>query len=155
MAGRVGKTIVSDLPPSDLALRDLGPADDFSPPKWRPLSKARRIVAVGRGLGDIQGVELARQLAERLGAEFAGDRSARDAGWVDEAHEVGVTAQEVAPDLYLALGIFGDTVHNAAIAGAKRVVAVHMRPDAPIFASADEAVVAEPVEMVRALLRAT
>jgi electron transfer flavoprotein alpha subunit len=131
--------------------RELGPVD-FSPPDWRPLSKARLIVAAGRGLRDAEGAALAAELAARLGAELAGDRSARDSGWIDEAHEVGVTAQEVAPELYVALGVLGDTVHNAAIAGARRVVAVHANPRAPIFGVADLAVVGEPKEIVRRLL---
>jgi electron transfer flavoprotein alpha subunit len=103
-------------------------------------------------VGGEAGLALAHQLAEKLGAEFAGDASARDLGWVDEAHEVGVTAQEVAPDLYVALGILGDTIHNAAIVVAKRVIAVHANPDAPIFAAADEAIVGEPREFLRHLL---
>jgi electron transfer flavoprotein alpha subunit len=150
LGDREGEVIASDSSAPQPLLRDLGPAD-YEPPAWRPLTRARVIVSMGRGLGQA-GVELARQLAERLGAELAGDRSARDSGWVDEAHEVGVTAQEVAPDVYLALGILGDTVHNAAIAGARRVVAIHPNPDAPIFALADLAVVDEPAAIARAML---
>jgi len=151
-AARDGEVVVGDLPIPEPQLRVLGLATDFVPPRWRPLSKAKVVVAVGRGVGGEIGLELARQLAQRLGAELAGDASARDLGWVDEAHEVGVTAQEVTPDLYMAFGILGDTVHNAAISGAKRVVAVHANPEAPIFAAADECVTAEPVEVLRALL---
>jgi len=130
---------------------DLG-AVDYTPQAWRPLTKARLIVCVGRGLKDEAAVSLARQLAEDIGAEFAGDQSARDAGWVDEAHQVGVTAQEVAPDLYLAFGVRGDTVHNAAMTRARRVIAVHSNPQAAIFPAADLAVVAEPRAFLTALL---
>ncbi len=132
---------VTDPPPS--AIRDLGPVA-YTPYQWRPLTRARVIVSAGRGVKDTEGFALVKQLAERLGAELAGDQSARDSGWVDEAHQVGVTAQEVAPDLYLAIGIRGDTIHNAAIAHARQVVAIHPNPDAPIFAVADYAVVADP-----------
>jgi electron transfer flavoprotein alpha subunit len=125
---------------------------DYTPQAWRPLTKARLIVCVGRGLKDEAAVSLARQLAENIGAEFAGDQSARDAGWVDEAHQVGVTAQEVAPDLYLAFGVRGDTVHNAAMTRARRVIAVHSNPQAAIFPAADLAVVAEPRAFLTALL---
>lgn len=133
-------------------VRDLG-AVEFRPPDWRPLSKARVIVAVGRGVKDREGLALAAELADKLGAELAGDRSARDSGWIDAAHEVGVTAQEVAPELYVAVGILGDTIHNAAIAGARRVVAIHANPNAPIFAAADVAVAGEPKTILRELLR--
>ena len=150
---RTGEIQTSEAAADDDRVRDLGPVD-FAPPDWRPLTKARVIVAVGRGMEDAEGVALAAELAERLGAELAGDRGARDAGWIDEAHEVGVTAQEVAPELYVALGVLGDTVHNAAIVGARRVAAVHANPRAPIFAAADVAVAGEPKVVVRALLEA-
>lgn len=150
-SGRMGEVTVSDLPTTESAVTLLGPTP-HTPPARRPLHTARVIVSVGRGVGGDEGVALARQLAVALGAEFGGDRSARDSGWVDAAHEVGVTGQEVAPELYVALGILGDTIHNAAIAGARRVIAVHANPDAPIFKVADMAVVGEPRTMLAALL---
>ncbi len=133
------------------AVRDLG-LMEYSPYPWRPLTKAKVIVSVGRGVKDTEGFALVKQLAERLGAGLAGDQSARDSGWVDEAHQVGVTAQEVAPDLYIAIGIRGDTMHNAAIARARQVIAIHSNPDAPIFAVADHGVVANPKEFLPKLL---
>jgi electron transfer flavoprotein alpha subunit len=148
---RTGEIETIDAPSTDNRVHDLGPIN-FSPPNWRPLSKARVIVAAGRGLQDAEGMALAAELAALLGAELAGDRSARDLGWVDVDHEVGVTAQEVAPELYVALGVLGDTVHNAAMVGARRVVAVHANRRAPIFAVADVAVVGEPKVIVRGLL---
>jgi electron transfer flavoprotein alpha subunit len=150
-ASLTGEIETVEAASTDSRVRDLGPAD-FTPPDWRPLSKARVIVAAGRGLQDAEGMALAAELAALLGAELAGDRSARDSGWVDAAHEVGVTAQEVAPELYVALGVLGDTVHNAAMVGARRVVAVHANPRAPIFAAADVAVVGQPKVIVRQLL---
>jgi electron transfer flavoprotein alpha subunit len=56
--------------------------------------------------------------------------------------------------VYLAVGILGDTQHNAAISGARRVIAVHANPAAPVFKAADMAIVAEPKAWMRALLAA-
>lgn len=151
--GRSGEVTLAGDAAVEPRVRDLGPAD-YTPPAWRPLTKARTIVAVGRGLRDAEGLALARQVADCLQAELGGDRSARDLGWVDEAHEVGVTAEEVAPRVYLALGIRGDTVHNAAITGAAKVIAVHADPTAPLLKLADLAVAAEPKEFARRLLAA-
>jgi electron transfer flavoprotein alpha subunit len=133
------------------AVHDRGPVD-YTPQPWRPLTKAKVIVSAGRGVKDAEGFALVKQLAERLGAELAGDQSARDSEWVDEAHQVGVTAQEVAPEVYIAVGIRGDTLHSAAVAGARQVVAIHANPDAPIFAIADHIVVADPKEFLPKLL---
>ncbi len=150
-ASRSGALIYDDSPPPPEQFEWPGAAA-HTPPNWRPLQKARTIVSVGRGLGGEVGLSLALELAKALDAEFAGDRSARDSGWIDAAHEVGVTGQEVAPMLYIALGILGDTIHNAAIAGAKRVIAVHPNPDAPIFQVADVAIVGDPAAILPLLL---
>ena len=151
--GRSGEVITSELAPAEVRWRDLGPAG-YQPPQWRPLSKARIIVSAGRGLRDAGGFALAAELARVLGAELAGDRSARDSGWVDEAHEVGVTGQEVAPDVYVAVGISGDTIHNAAIIGARQVIAIHANPAAPIFKAADLGLVGDPKDVLPALIAA-
>jgi electron transfer flavoprotein alpha subunit len=137
----------------EVRVTDLGLVE-AEPPIWRPLTKARRIVSVGRALKDAETFALAQQLAAKLGAELGGDRSAFDCGWIDEAHLVSVTGTEVAPDLYIALGILGDTIHNAAIVGAKCVLAVHPNPEAPIFRAADYAVAADPRAVLAALVNA-
>jgi electron transfer flavoprotein alpha subunit len=149
---RSGEVVPNDYHAPEPPFRNMG-ATDYAPQLWPPLTKAKIIVSVGRGVKDAEGVALAQQLAEKLGAELGGDRSARDTGWVDEAHEVGVTGVEVAPDLYIAVGIRGDTIHNAAIARARHVIAIHPNPAAPIFAVADEVVVAEPKDFLPKLLQ--
>jgi electron transfer flavoprotein alpha subunit len=148
---RSGESVPNDFVAPEPRFRDLGVVD-FTPQAWRPLTKARVIVSAGRALKDAEGFAWAEKVAQALGAELAGDRSARDMGWIDEAHEVSVMGQEVAPDVYIALGIRGDTYHNAAIAGARRVIAVYPDADAPIFKAADEGIVAEPKAFAQTLL---
>ncbi len=116
-----------------------------------PLSKAPVIVAAGRQAGD---VEMVRRLAQALGAELAGDRGARDAGWIDADRVVDVRGVTVAPRVYVAVGIRGDTFHNAAIEEAKFILAIHPDPDAPIFQVADLCIERDPKEIVPALLKA-
>lgn len=155
--GRTGEVLTPELPAggfdSGVAVRVERPGVDFQPPA-RPFSKARRNVAVGRGLRDPEAVEVARGLAACLGAEFGGDRSALDSGWIDEARLVGVTGNTVAPRLYLALGVWGDTLHNAAIEASGLIVAIHPDPDAPILKIADAGVVADPTVLLPKLLAA-
>lgn len=124
----------------------LEPAD-FAMPKPK-LKNAKRIVSVGRQVGD---VEAAQQLASALGAEFAGAREAIDEGYVDESQVVGVTGTRVSPDLYVALGMRGDTLHAFGIQDARFVVAVHPDPDAPILKQADAAIVGDPALLARKL----
>jgi electron transfer flavoprotein alpha subunit len=105
------------------------------------LKNARRIVSVGRQVGD---VEAAKRLAAALGAEFAGAREAIDEGYIDETRVIGVTGARVSPDLYIALGIRGDTLHAFGAQDARFVVAVHPDPDAPILKQADAGIVGDP-----------
>lgn len=148
--GRSGETTQHEAEASGL-VRDLGPVD-YTPFAWRPIVKARRIVALGRGLKDDTGAELAKQVAAKIGAEVGGDRSARDSGWIDELNEVGLTNVDAAPDVYLALGVRGDTVHNAAMAQSKLIISVHINPNVSLHKIADAAVVADPQAFAQALL---
>ena len=67
-----------------------------------------------------------------------------DEGWITEEQVVGATGETVRPDLYVAVGIRGDTYHAFGIRDAKFVVAIHPEKDAPILKSADAALVGDP-----------
>lgn len=120
-------------------VKAIGPVD-YTLPKPK-LKYARRIVSVGRQVGD---VTCAKLLAEKLGAQLAGAREAIDEGYIDESQVVGITGERVRPDLYIALGIRGDTMHTWGMKDARYVVAVHPDTDAPILKQADAAIVGDP-----------
>jgi electron transfer flavoprotein alpha subunit len=145
---RKGEPTVLEVEPVEPATRVVGLAKDFEPPLV-PLSQARVIVAAGRQAGDL---EMVRQLAAALGGRLAGDRGARDAGWIGPEQVVDVRGVTVAPQIYVAVGIRGDTFHNAAIEEAKFIVAIHPDSDAPVFQVADLCLEAEPTEILPALL---
>jgi electron transfer flavoprotein alpha subunit len=131
-------------------VRPLGKAD-FVPPTV-PLRKAAKIVAVGRSGNDAESVALAKQIAGKIGAHFAGDRSAFDSGWIAREQIVGVVGVEVAPDIYIAAGIWGDILHRAGVEGAKYVIAIHPDQNAPIFTYADACLIGKPKEVLPKLL---
>ena len=116
------------------------------------LSKAKVIVAGGRGLGDAEGFALVEELAEALGGQVAGSRGARDEGWIGEERLVGLGGATVKPDLYIACGIPGDVHHYFATQEAKFVVAINKDPDAPIFKTANLGIVGDPKEVIPPLL---
>jgi len=147
---RKGEPTVLDVEPVEPAVHVLGPAEGFEPPEV-PLSEARVIVAVGRQVGD---VELAERLAEELDAHLAGERGAWDAGLIDADQVVDVRGVTVSPDVYIAVGIRGDTFHNAAMEEAKFIIALHPDPRAAIFEVADLCVEAEPEDVLPPLLEA-
>ncbi len=147
---RQGEPTMLEVEPVEPAVRVVGPAEDFDPPPV-PLAQAPVIVAAGRQAGDF---ELVGRLAAALGGQVAGDRGARDAGWIGPEQIVDVRGVTVAPQVYVAVGIRGDTFHNAAIEEAKFIAAIHPDPDAPIFQVADLCLEAEPQEVLPALLEA-
>lgn len=116
------------------------------------LSAAERIVSVGRGIKGPEHLELAKQLAEALGAELAASRPICDNGWLPMDRQVGSSGQTVAPKLYLALGISGAIQHVVGMKGAKTIVAINKDPEAPIFEIADYGIAGDLFEIVPALI---
>jgi electron transfer flavoprotein alpha subunit len=147
---RKGEPTALAVEPVEPAVRAVGPAGDFEPPPV-PLVQAPVIVAAGRQAGDF---EMVKRLAAALGGQVAGDRGARDAGWIGPEQIVDVRGVTVAPQVYVAVGIRGDTFHNAAIEGAEFILAIHPDSDAPIFQVADLCLEADPREVIPALLEA-
>jgi electron transfer flavoprotein alpha subunit len=116
------------------------------------LTQAEIIVAVGRGIKEQKNIELARQLAEVMGAEIAASRPICDSGWLPMDRQVGSSGQTVAPKLYLALGISGAIQHVVGMKGARTIVAINKDSEAPIFEIADIAVVGNLFEIVPPLI---
>jgi len=130
-------------------VRVIGPVDYT--PLQVPLRKARRIVSAGRQAGDFGRV---KQLADLLGAHVAGAREAMDEGWITEDQVVGAMGESVQPDLYMAVGIRGDTYHAFGIRDAGYIVAIHPDKDAPILKIADAALVGDPPKILSELIAA-
>jgi electron transfer flavoprotein alpha subunit len=145
---RTGEPAMLEVAPVEPLVRWVGAADGFEPPAV-PLAQAPVIVAAGRQAGDL---EMVKRLAASLGAQMAGDRGARDAGLIEAGRVIDVRGVEVAPRVYVAVGVRGDTFHNAAIEGAGFIAAIHPDPDAPIFQVADLCLEADPKDVLSALL---
>lgn len=146
-SGEVEK-IEIDLNQTSDRIKSLGPTPFELPNK--KLKQARRIVSVGRQVGD---VEAAKSLAQSIGAELAGAKESIDEGYIDEDHVIGITGERVAPDLYIALGIRGDTQHSFGMKDSRFVVAVHPDPDAPLLKQADAAIVDDPAKVANELMK--
>ncbi len=117
-----------------------------------PIEKAEIIVAGGRGLGSKDGFKVLKELAELLGGVIAGSRKAVDAGWIDHDHQVGQTGKAVKPNVYFAVGISGTAQHLFGVREAKRVVAINIDPNAPIFENADYGIVGDYKEVIPAII---
>lgn len=119
------------------------------------LSKADIIVAVGRGIGKKDGIEVARQLASLLGAELAGSRPVcSDLHWLEEERQVGLSGKRVKPKIYLALGISGQIQHIVGMRDSKTVIAINKDKSAPIFNECDYGIVGDIYTVVPLLVQA-
>jgi electron transfer flavoprotein alpha subunit len=112
------------------------------------LTQAEVIVAVGRGIKEQKNIEIAKNLAEALGAELAASRPICDSGWLPMDRQIGSSGQTVAPKLYLALGISGAIQHIVGMKGARTIIAVNKDSEAPIFEIADYAIVGNLFDIV-------
>jgi electron transfer flavoprotein alpha subunit len=97
------------------------------------ITKAERIVSVGRGIGAPGDIDLARDLATALGAELGASRPVVDSGWLPKERQVGKSGMTVKPRLYVAVGISGAPEHLEGMRGAGVIVAINTDPGAPIF----------------------
>ncbi len=117
------------------------------------IQQAEIIVAGGRGVGNKEGFDLLKKLADKLGGVLGASRSAVDNGWIDHSHQVGQTGKTVRPKLYIACGISGAIQHIAGMQDAECVVVINKNKNAPIFKVADYGIVGDYKEIVNSILK--
>lgn len=118
------------------------------------LIDARVVVAGGRGLGRRENLELVRELATVMGAEFGVSRPLVQAGWAPHGRQIGQTGRTVRPALYIAAGISGAVQHRVGMENADVIIAINTDPQAPIFDVATYGIVADATPLLPALSRA-
>ncbi len=114
------------------------------------LSRARRVVAGGRGLGGPAGFEPIRELQAALGATLGASRPPADDGWVAYDRQIGVTGTAIDPELYVACAISGDPYHLRSVS-AEHLIAINTDPDARIFDVANLGIVGDATEIAPAI----
>lgn len=119
-----------------------------------PLTEASLVVSGGRGLKGPENWGILLDLAKALGASTACSRPVSDADWRPHHEHVGQTGIQIAPNLYIAIGISGAIQHLAGVNRSKTIVVINKDPEAPFFKAADYGVIGDAFEVVPALTAA-
>lgn len=116
------------------------------------LTDAEFIVSGGMGLGNPEGFELLKKLANKLGGTIGSSRACVDSGWIDHSYQVGQTGTTVKPKIYFACGISGAIQHLAGMQSSDYIIAINKNENAPIFEVADYGIVGDLYEVIPAIL---
>lgn len=113
-----------------------------------PLTEAEIVVSGGRGLKGPENWGIVEDLAHELHAATACSRPVADSHWRPHHEHVGQTGIQIAPNLYIALGISGAIQHLAGVNRSKTIVVINKDPEAPFFKAADYGIVGDVFEVV-------
>lgn len=118
------------------------------------LAYADIVVAGGLGLGSAENLQLVKNLARAIGAEYGCSRPLVQKGWMPADRQVGQTGKTIRPKLYIAAGISGAIQHRVGVEGADLIVAINTDPNAPIFDFAHLGIVTDAIRFLPALTEA-
>ena len=113
-----------------------------------PLTEAEIVVSGGRGLKGPENWGIVEDLAHVLHAATACSRPVADSHWRPHHEHVGQTGVQIAPNLYIALGISGAIQHLAGVNRSKTIVVINKDPEAPFFKAADYGIVGDVFDVV-------
>jgi electron transfer flavoprotein alpha subunit len=118
------------------------------------LTEADVVVSGGRGLKGPENWGLVEDLANLLGAATACSKPVSDVDWRPHHEHVGQTGIQIAPNLYIAIGISGAIQHLAGVNSSKVIVVINKDAEAPFFKAADYGIVGDAFEVVPRITKA-
>lgn len=137
----------------DKALKSAGPG--HADAESAGLLSAARIVGVGLGVSSRDDLRLIEDLAASIQAQIACTLPVcDDMRWFPPQRVVGSSHSQVAPNLYIAVGISGQPQHMSGVRDAKVIVGINEDPDARIFKNCDYGILGDLYKIVPELTKA-
>ncbi len=108
------------------------------------LGSSKVVVGVGLGFDSQADLQLAQALADSLHAALGCSRPlADDKRWMPGETYIGISGENIHPDVYIAVGISGQVQHMVGVRDAKTIIAINKNENAPIFKAADYGIVGD------------
>jgi len=117
------------------------------------ITKANILVLAGGGIGSRENLSLVQELAEASRGSISCSRSVADIGWLTSEYQVGISANYVTSNIYIACGISGASQHVTAMRDSGLIIAVNKDANAPILWVAHYGIVSDLFEVVPALIK--
>jgi len=122
------------------------------------LDKASVVISGGRGIVDKEDFEMLRSLAKALSKSHGNvmvgcSRPVVDKCWMSSDHQVGLTGSMIAPDTYIAIGIFGAIQQLVGMIRSKRIIAINTDAGCNMFKVSDYGVIGDYKEIIPSLLK--
>lgn len=117
-----------------------------------PLSEAKVIITIGRGLKKKEDIEHIKKLVDLIGASMGATRPIVDMGWLPKENQVGYSGNIVRPNLYIGLGVSGSPMHVIGMKDSGIIISVNKDSNAPIFSISDYAIIGDLYEFVDKLM---
>ncbi|MDR1604314.1 MAG: FAD-binding protein, partial [Gracilibacteraceae bacterium] len=126
------------------------------PVKSANVSTARVVVCVGRGVDGREQLDHCCALAQAMGGVVGCSRPVTEgSGALMPGEEyIGSTGIAIKPDVYIGVGVSGQTQHTMGMIDSKRVVVINKNSDAPFFRKCDYGIVGNMDDIVPAITAA-
>lgn len=113
---------------------------------------AKMVFAGGLGLKNKENFDKLKLLCEKTGAIMGATRKAVDKGFAEKKYQIGQTGSFTTPEIYVAFGISGAIHHIMGMENSKKVIAINLDKNAPIFKYADIGYIEDAAKVLDELL---
>lgn len=121
--------------------------------KEEGLTSSNIVVAVGRGIGNKENINEIEELAKLMDGEFGASRPVVMSAWTGMNKLIGASGAIISPEVCVAIGVSGAAAFLVGIDKSKLIVAINNDERAPIFKSADVAIVDDYKEVLDELIQ--